>query len=241
MIRIRNLDFHYPGSAFTLRIDDLVIGAGERFGLTGPSGSGKTTLINIIAGILKPRAGEVVVAGTEISRRNDRRNREFRISNIGFIFQNFELLDYLTVEQNILLPITIGRGLRADAAIRERMESTLERMGIADRRRAYPRSLSQGEKQRVAICRAVINEPRLVIADEPTANLDRRNAARVIELILEIVQENRSTFLMVTHDPAYFEIFPRRLDLADLEEGSAQVHATSPAGSQDDSGETRHV
>jgi putative ABC transport system ATP-binding protein len=215
MIRIKNLDFGYPRSPFRLRITDAHVAEGEKLCITGPSGSGKTTLVNIISGILKPASGTVEVAGREISRKNDRHNREFRLTNIGFIFQNFELLDYLSVEGNILLAYAIGRKMKVDAALRERLAEVTERMGIADKRRAFPKHLSQGEKQRVAICRAVIANPRIIVADEPTANLDVENRTRVMDLIGEVLDRNRSTFLMVTHDPALYGFFDRRLDLGE--------------------------
>ncbi len=215
MIRIRNLDFGYPRSSFRLRVTDAHVAEGEKLCITGPSGSGKTTLINIISGILKPTSGTVEVAGREISKKNDRHNREFRLTNIGFIFQNFELLDYLPVEKNILLPFAIGRKMKADATVRKRLAEVTERMGIAGKRRAYPKHLSQGEKQRVAICRAVIADPRIIVADEPTANLDVENRTHVMNLIGEVLDRNRSTFLMVTHDPALYDFFDRRLDLGE--------------------------
>jgi len=216
VIRISDLEFRYPDGAFTLRMGNLHVEEGERVCITGASGSGKTTLVNLVAGILKPTSGSVRVADTEISRRNDRRNRAFRIDNIGFIFQNFELLEYLPVEENILLPFSVGGRMKADAAVRERMSLYLEEMGMTARRRAYPRRLSQGEKQRVAICRAMINRPRLVIADEPTANLDTENAKRVMDLIAGVLDENGSTFLMVSHDRALLPHFDRRLDMGEL-------------------------
>ncbi len=207
MIQIRNLDFAYPDARFRLRVKELDFTEGGRYCLTGPSGSGKTTLVNIIAGILKPTSGSVMVAGQEISRSRDKLNREFRLNKIGFIFQNFELLDYLNVEQNILLPFSIGRKMRVTPAVRERLDASLEQMGMADKKRAHPRQLSQGEKQRVAICRAVVNEPGLIIADEPTANLDERNAARVIDLIAGLLDRKKATFLMVTHDRSFDDFF----------------------------------
>jgi ABC-type lipoprotein export system ATPase subunit len=214
MILINDLQFQYPGNGFELRVPSLHLHEGKRVCLTGASGSGKTTLVNIISGILKPACGSVAVAGREISRRNDRENRAFRIGNIGYIFQNFELLDYLPVEENVLLPFTLARRMRPDAAVRARMEAFLDRMGMAGKKRSLPGQLSQGEKQRVAICRAVITEPRLIIADEPTANLDRDNAGRVMELIESELERNRATFLMVSHDPAFRDFFDDVIDMS---------------------------
>lgn len=207
MIQIRNLDFAYPDARFKLHVDALDFAEGGRYCLRGPSGSGKTTLVNIIAGILKPTAGTVTVAGQEISRSRDKLNREFRLNRIGFIFQNFELLDYLNVEQNILLPFSIGRKMKVTPEVRQRIDASLEQMGMIDKKRVYPGQLSQGEKQRVAICRAVVNEPGLIIADEPTANLDEQNAARVIDLISDLLDRKKATFLMVTHDRTFDDFF----------------------------------
>ena len=161
MIRIRDLSFTYPGGDFGLRLDRLDLDAGERLVITGPSGSGKTTLIQLLSGILKPDSGTIRVGDQEISRGNDRAARHFRLHRMGFIFQEFELLEYLTVEQNILLPYLLSRSLRVDAAVRDRMAHLLERTGLAGKERKYPRALSHGEKQRVAVVRALINEAEL--------------------------------------------------------------------------------
>lgn len=212
MIEIRDLTFAYPDRAFSLAIGALRIGEGERFRVSGPSGSGKTTLINIISGILKPDSGLVRVAGIEISKRNDREARRTRLTKMGFIFQNFDLLEYLTVEQNILLPVTLA-GVKPDAETRQRLDHLVESMGLLGKKRAYPGRLSHGERQRAAICRAVINNPRLLIADEPTASLDRRNAERFIELIGAMLDRTGATFLMVTHDDAHAGFFENHLDM----------------------------
>jgi ABC-type lipoprotein export system ATPase subunit len=234
MIRISDLHFRYPGNGFELRVPSLSVSEGSRICLTGASGSGKTTLVNIISGILKPASGTVAVAGREISRRNDRENRAFRIGNIGYIFQNFELLDYLPVEENVLLPFTLSRRMRPDAAVRARMHAFLEQMGIAGKKRSLPGQLSQGEKQRVAICRAVITEPSLIIADEPTANLDRDNAGRVMGLIESVLDRNRATFLMVSHDPAFRGFFDDVVDMGGINaaaDGDAGGESLAAAGS----------
>ncbi len=232
MIRIKNLDFAYPDGRFSLHVDALDFAEGGRFCLRGPSGSGKTTLVNIIAGILKPTAGSVTVAGQEISRSRDKANREFRLNNIGFIFQNFELLDYLNVEQNILLPFSIGRKMKVTPDVRRRIDASLERMGIADKKRVYPGQLSQGEQQRVAICRAVVNEPALIIADEPTANLDERNAANVIDLIGELLDRKRATFLMVTHDRSFDEFFDDLVDIDAIASFEAAGNGIGPGSTE---------
>ncbi len=224
MIEIRDLRFAYPDRAFSLAVDSLKIEEGERFRVSGPSGSGKTTLINIISGILKPDSGLVRVGGREITRRNDREIRRFRLERMGFIFQNFDLLEYLTVEQNILLPLIVA-GRKPDAATRERLGSLIEAVGLAGKRRSHPGRLSQGERQRAAICRAVINDPCLLIADEPTASLDRKNAERFIELVSRVLEQTGATFLMVTHDTSCAGFFDRHLDMESLESnGKGEAH-----------------
>jgi putative ABC transport system ATP-binding protein len=149
----------------------------------------------------------------EITRANDTGIRRFRLENIGFIFQDFELLEYLTVEQNILLPFYLGRRSVTAPDVRERLSSVLRTVGLSGRERDYPGVLSHGEKQRVAVCRAVITLPRLVIGDEPTANLDRENARSIMNLILNLVKDHGASLVLVTHDPAVTERIEQRLDL----------------------------
>lgn len=213
MIEIRDLQFTYPKGGFRVDVNHLDLAAGEQLGITGSSGSGKTTLIRLISGILKPDSGSVKMAGMEISRANESRIRRFRLENIGFIFQDFELLEYLTVEQNILLPFILSRRSVSGPEIKERLSDILETVGLAGRELDYPEALSHGEKQRVAVCRAVITLPRLVIGDEPTANLDEENARSIMDLILNLVQEHGASLILVTHDKAVAGRLGRRLDL----------------------------
>jgi putative ABC transport system ATP-binding protein len=213
MIEIRDLQFTYPKGGFRVHVNRLDLAAGEQLGITGSSGSGKTTLIRLISGILKPDSGSVKMAGMEITRANEARIRRFRLENIGFIFQDFELLEYLTVEQNILLPFILSRRSVSAPDIKERLSGILKTVGLAGRELDYPGALSHGEKQRVAVCRAVITLPRLVIGDEPTANLDEENARSIMDLILNLVQEHGASLILVTHNPAVAGRLGRRLDL----------------------------
>lgn len=213
MIQIENLRFAYPRNGFRLAVDLLRVQEGEKLCIMGPSGSGKTTLIHLISGILMPDSGSIRVAGQEITRRNDRWVRSFRLSRVGFIFQDFKLLEYLTAEQNILLPYYLSRQLKLDGAVRERLAAFLERTGLNGKAQAFPEALSHGEKQRVAVLRALITLPALVIGDEPTANLDEGNAAAIMELILRLVKDQGAAFILVTHNPSFRERFDRRLEL----------------------------
>ena len=203
MIHVRNLRFAYPDGSFRLSLDRLDLEEGGRLCITGPSGSGKTTLIQLLSGILQPREGTIRVAGVELTREKPARVRRFRLDKIGFIFQGFELLEYLTVERNVLLPFYLAGRSVAAPEVRARMARLLEKTGLAGKERAYPNTLSHGEKQRTAVCRALITWPRLVIGDEPTANLDGENAARILDLILELVEGEGATIVEAdgTHRP----------------------------------------
>ena len=178
----------------------------------GPSGSGKTTLLNLIAGIIVPRVGRIVTNDVDVTRLSDAERRSFRITRIGLVFQEFELLEYLSVLDNILLPYRINPSLQLEKSVRERAEGLAEQMGIADQLRRYPSKLSQGERQRAAVCRAVLPEPTLLLADEPTGNLDPANKGRVLDILFDYVAENGATLLTVTHDHDLLPRFQRVID-----------------------------
>ena len=155
MVEIRDLQFSYGDDGFSLDVPRLDVEDGETVAIVGPSGSGKTTLLNLIAGISTPKRGEVVTNGRKISGLHDAARRDLRIANIGLVFQEFELLDYLDVLDNILLPYRINRTLRLDSEVRERAEALAKRVGIADKLSRHVDQLSQGERQRVAVIRAL--------------------------------------------------------------------------------------
>jgi ABC-type lipoprotein export system ATPase subunit len=175
MIEVRELEFRYGEGEFRLSVPELDVERGSKTACIGPSGSGKTTLLNLIAGIIMPQQGRVVTNGVAVSQLKDADRRGFRITSIGLVFQEFELLEYLSVLDNILLPYRINPALRLDLAVRERAASLAEQMGIGDKLRRHPSKLSQGERQRVAVCRAVLPEPALLLTDEPTGNLEPAN------------------------------------------------------------------
>ena len=212
MIDIRGLQFAYPGGAFRLDIPSLRVRAGEKLAVIGPSGSGKTTLLNLVSGIITPSRGEVRVAGTDIGALSDADRRDFRIRTIGFVFQDFELLDYLNVRDNILHSHRITRALRLDRTVRERARRLAEGLGVGDKLERPPNHLSHGEKQRVAICRALLPGPRLLLADEATGNLDPRNKVRIIDLLFDSVDAHGATLLAVTHDHELLPRFDRVVD-----------------------------
>ncbi len=182
----------------------------------GPSGSGKTTLLNLVAGILVPEQGTVHCAGSEVSAMSDAARRDFRISDIGFVFQDFELLDYLNVLDNVLHPYRITGALKLTIAVRERAGNLLREMGLGAKLTRSVERLSQGEKQRVAICRALLPSPRLVLADEATGNLDPRNKGHILDLLFDAVQDHGSTLLAVTHDHELLPRFDRTVDFNDF-------------------------
>jgi len=217
MISLRDMVFEYLDSDFSLRAGALDIDAGQTAAVIGPSGSGKTTLLHIAAGILLPLGGTVRVSHAEISRRSDAERRSFRIANIGLIFQEFELLEYLTVRQNILLPYRINPALKLNTAARDQAASLAGAMGISEVLDRHPDRLSQGERQRVAICRALVTNPKIVLADEPTGNLDPQTSRTIVQVVLDQAAAREATVLMVTHDHSLLDRFDRVIDMEDLQ------------------------
>lgn len=216
MIRLSNINFRYKSGDFNLSIPDLRVEAGEKVGVVGPSGSGKTTLLNLVAGILTPGKGSVCIDDMEISCQNDTTRRDFRITNIGFIFQDFGLLDYLDVKDNILHPYRITGALKLNDDVRGRADMLAEQMGIADKLKRHPTDLSHGERQRVAICRALLPGPKLILADEATGNLDPKNKVHILELLFESVDKHDATLLAVTHDQELLPYFDKVVNFNDF-------------------------
>ncbi len=213
MIRIEDLEFEYAGSDFKLCIGRFTVERGEAVAIVGPSGSGKTTLLNLIAGIASPAAGRVTTNGVEITALDDSQRREFRIANIGLVFQEFELLEYLSVLDNILLPYRITSALRLDRAVRERAEGLARQVGIADKLGRLVNRLSHGERQRVAVSRALLTRPALLLADEPTGNLDPANRDLVLDFLFDYSRSAGATLVTVTHDHDLLERFARVIDM----------------------------
>jgi putative ABC transport system ATP-binding protein len=199
-IRISQLAFEYPNRSFRLRVPELRIESGAAAAFVGPSGSGKSTLLRLLAGIHVPAAGELWLDAMELPRLSDAERRRFRLSQLGFVFQDFQLIEYLDVRENIRLPYRLGYGEGWTASDAERLEDLAGVTGIAGKLSASIDELSHGEKQRVAICRALITRPRLVLADEPTGNLDPANKRRIVDLLFGEAGRCGSTLVMVTHD-----------------------------------------
>ncbi len=181
--------------------------------IMGPSGSGKTTLLSMLGGLLRPDSGSVVIDGTDITALKDSQLPEIRALKIGFIFQAFNLLAALTVEENILFPAQLKKTTSQPASVLA--NKLIELLSLEHRRNALPHTLSGGEKQRVAIARALINEPRLILADEPTGNLDSQNGQEVMMILQEIAKEQACSVIIVTHDPRVEEIADRILWIED--------------------------
>ena len=212
MIHIQKLQFQFPTGEFSLSIDEFSITKGSKVAVIGPSGSGKTTLLNLVAGIIAPLSGAVQVGDVVVSELNDAGRRDFRITNIGFVFQDFELLDYLDVFDNILHPYRISGALKLDRAVKQRAALLAGEMNIGDKLKRMAEDLSQGEKQRAAICRALLPQPRLILADEATGNLDPENKTRILDLLFRAVEEHQATLLAVTHDHELLQQFDRVID-----------------------------
>jgi putative ABC transport system ATP-binding protein len=216
VIEIRSLTKTYGDSAqqvHALEGIDAVIDKGELVSLVGPSGSGKTSLLNILGCLDRPSSGTVSVNGVDLFGMSDAELTKFRAASLGFIFQTFNLFDLLTARENVEYPLHlngVGKGERITRA-----DEALRRVELGDKLHRRPDQLSGGEKQRVAIARALVHHPELVLADEPTANLDSKTGATIIELLVRLNQELGATFVVATHDPALMASAPRCLHLQD--------------------------
>ena len=213
MLETVDLRFQYPNSDFTLEVERFAIERGEKVAIVGPSGSGKSTLLQLIAGILVPQLGTVSVLGEQVSVMTDGRRRAFRIAKLGLVFQDFELLEYLNTEENILLEYFIHSQLRLSAAVRERARSLATATGVQAYLGRPIQKLSHGERQRVAICRAMLSQPKLILADEPTANLDPSNKQQIVELLVSTAESANASLVVVTHDTEIVSHFDRTVEL----------------------------
>jgi putative ABC transport system ATP-binding protein len=217
MIELRNVRFRYAPGGFELFVPELRIARGARAAAIGPSGSGKTTLLNLVSGIAQPSSGEVHTAGVRVDALGPAGRRAFRITTVGFVFQSFLLLDYLDVRQNILYPYRLHGDLRLDGEVRTRADALAESLGIERLLDRRPTELSQGERQRVAIARALVTSPTLLLADEPTGNLDPNTKAQALDLLFAQCESHGTTLLMVTHDHGVLERFDQVVDVSSWE------------------------
>jgi putative ABC transport system ATP-binding protein len=222
LISIVDLGFRFPQSDFQLAVSALDIADGERVAIVGPSGSGKTTLLYLIAGILVPTRGTIHVENQPVGSLGDAARRALRVTRIGLVFQSFELVSYLDVFENILLPYRLNPALSLTSGTSQRVEQLAAETGIAHRLRYFPHRLSHGEKQRVAICRAMLPEPPLLLADEPTGNLDPTAKQHVVDLLFQQVERTGATLVMVTHDMEIASRFPRVINCRDFVAGGAR-------------------
>ncbi|WEJ58811.1 ABC transporter ATP-binding protein [Devosia sp. FJ2-5-3] len=217
LIEVRDLVKTYgEGEAETrvLRGLNLTLDEGELAALLGPSGSGKSTLLTILGTLLRPTSGSYTMLGEELTRASDAALTEFRNRHVGFVFQFHHLLPDFSALENVIFPMAVREG-RETASARRRGEELLERVGLGHRMDFLATALSGGQKQRVAIARALMNQPELVLADEPTGNLDRESATQVMELIKEINENEKTTFLISTHDEKIAQTCRRQVLVAD--------------------------
>lgn len=220
MIEIQDLRFSYPEGLFRFELSELKIGSGEICGITGPSGFGKTTLLSLIAGILQPQSGTIEIEGKRINELPEKDRRLFRLENIGFIFQNFELIDYLSVFDNIavsrFLGSSGGMGKSDTKEYEKQVRFLASETGIERHLKRYPCQLSKGEQQRVALCRGLMNRPSLILADEATGSLDPVNRDIIRELLIQYCRKEGATLLEATHDFGSRTYFDRTLDLPSI-------------------------
>lgn len=216
MIRVKDLAFGYPRGGFELRVGELEVASGESVAVVGPSGCGKTTLLHLLAGILRPASGTVRVGNVEVSELGREDRQDFRALAVGLVFQEFELLEYLDVLDNVLLPYRVSPALALDDAAQQRATELVEQVGLADKRGSFPQQLSQGERQRVAVCRSLVTRPRVLFGDEPTANLDADNRDQVMDTLFRYTEEQQAPLIVVTHDQELRQRFATVLDVQEL-------------------------
>jgi putative ABC transport system ATP-binding protein len=227
LIRARNLGKTYVRGGEELRVLqglDLDVEKGDFVAFMGPSGSGKTTLLNLLGGLDVPSEGSIAVAGEEITALSAHRLTAWRARHVGFIFQMYNLIPVLTAFQNVELPLLLTKLSKSER--RRHVETAMALVGLADRSRHYPRQMSGGEEQRVAIARAVVTDPTFLLCDEPTGDLDRKNADEIMDLIGRLVREHGKTVLMVTHDPRAAE---RAKAVLHLDKGALVEKMRKPA------------
>ncbi len=222
-VRCRSVTKNYgtgDSQVQALRGVDLDVHAAELTLLVGPSGCGKTTLLSVVAGILKPTQGEVSVLGTDLVQLSERRKVAFRRAQIGFVFQQFNLLPALSAAENVAVPLLLGGWSRRKAV--EAARALLAKIGMADRAHALPGKLSGGQQQRVAIARALVHQPRLLVCDEPTSALDAKTGHTIMELLRSVALEGERAVVIVTHDSRIFEFGDR---IAQMEDGRVvEIH-----------------
>lgn len=222
LLKIQQLIKRYTvpgGEAHTiLDVPEFTLDAGQQVALHGASGTGKTTFLNCIAGILRPDQGDIELAGQNIAVASEGQRDQLRARHIGYIFQTFNLLQGYTCMENVLLGMSFSGQAKTQAAA-----AILKRVGLSNRMDYRPSELSVGQQQRVAVARALANRPQLVLADEPTGNLDPQNAREALQLIREVCEEKQAALLLVSHDQAVLDQFEDSLDLAEINQAAKEV------------------
>ena len=216
LVRVRNVDKVFHRGAEDVRVLsnlDLEIQSGEFLALMGPSGSGKSTLLNLLAGLDRPSSGTIEVAGERIDNLSRKQLAQWRARHVGFVFQFYNLLPVLSAERNVELPLLLTNLSSADR--KRHVATALEIVGLTHRAKHTPRTLSGGEQQRVGIARAIVTDPTLILADEPTGDLDRKTGDGILDLLQGLNREHHKTIIMVTHDPHAADRASRRLHMVD--------------------------
>jgi ABC-type lipoprotein export system ATPase subunit len=220
LIELKNIEMTYNDNGTlinALKIKNLQVKDGEMVAFIGSSGCGKTTLFNIISGMITPTKGNAIVEDIDITTLREVERDLFRANHIGYIFQDFNLFPDFTVLQNVVLPMSFSKRYSNDEKEKEALEM-LKRVGLADKKDQKVKTLSGGEKQRVAIARSIVNKPNIILADEPTGNLDFKNGAKIMDLIIQIAKEEKATLLVITHNNSQLELFDRSINIEELNE-----------------------
>ena len=232
IVRIESLAFAHAseagGAGFRLDVERLALARGEHVACIGASGTGKTTLIDLISGLARPNSGRVEVAGLDLVQADEASRRALRITRIGMVFQEFALLEYASALENVLLPYTLSPFLERTAEVEERARHLAGRLGIEHLLRRRPARLSQGERQRVALCRALVTRPALLLCDEATGNLDPDTAGRAVDLLLEEARAHEAAVFLVTHDHSLLSRFDRVVDMAEFTRPGALASEAAP-------------
>lgn len=215
MIKLKNLKmtYHDNGTVIdAIKIDKIDINDGKQVVFTGSSGSGKTTLFNLISGLILPTEGNVIINNTDITTLSEIDRDLYRANNIGYVFQDFNLFPDFTVMQNVLLPMTFSKRYEKKE-MKDKAEDILKKVGMDNKASQKVKTLSGGEKQRVAIARSIVNKPKIILADEPTGNLDYKNGVKIMDLLKQIAKDERATLLVITHNHSQIDMFDEVIDV----------------------------
>jgi putative ABC transport system ATP-binding protein len=220
MIELKNIEMIYDDNGVkinALKLEKLEIQNGEKVAFIGSSGCGKTTLFNLISGMLTPTKGNVIVEDVDLTTLNESERDLFRANHIGYIFQDFNLFPDFTVLQNVVIPMSFSKRYSKGEMEKEAI-AMLKRVGLEDKKDQKVKTLSGGERQRVAIARSIVNKPNIILADEPTGNLDFKNGAKIMDLIIQIAKEENATLLVITHNNSQLDLFDRSINIEELNE-----------------------